>query len=132
MDRVENELVQSQLRDLQTLVNDAGESEDQTKQALLAQLFLAKPRAAGSELGAAARAESYLYALDGIPAWAVEDAIRLWHRGDIPGFSLDDFKWAPDSAALRKIAVDILAPYRERISTIELVLSATTLEEALK
>jgi len=129
----ERSAVEIQLKDLQTLVSGYGdEFEEQQKQTILTKLFLAKPSGPMTEIGAASRAESYMMALEDIPAWAIEAAIKRWHRGDVPGISLDEFKWAPDSAVLRKIAANMLEPYYENIRIIERVLLARPLDEVLK
>lgn len=129
----ESSLVENQLKDLRTLVSGYGDVfEDEQKQTMLTKMFLAKPSGPMTEIGAASRAESYMQALDDIPAWAVEDAIKRWHRGGISGVSADDFKWAPDSAVLRKLAIDALMPYRENIWEIERILAAKSLDEVLK
>jgi hypothetical protein len=125
--------VENQLKDLQTLVSGYGDVfEDEQKQTILTKLFLAKPSSPMTEMGAASRAESYMMALEDIPAWAVDEAIKKWHRGEISNVSEDDLKWAPDSAVLRRIAVGMLAPYHDAIVEIERVLLAKPLEEVLK
>lgn len=124
--------VQEQLRDLLTLVDKyCDEHEEGEKQAMLIKLFLAKPSSHMTEIGAASRAESYMMALEDIPAWAISDAIRKWHRGEVSGVSEDDLKWTPDSAVLRRISMDVLSPYRDRITEIERVLAAKPLQEVL-
>lgn len=60
---------------------------------------------AGREMGefaAQAKGEAYMTALEDIPYWAVEQAIRNWYRGDCG--DKYDYKWAPDPATLRELS----------------------------
>jgi hypothetical protein len=69
---------------------------------LIAKLILAKPARAGGPETTEARQEAYDIALDDVPHWAVQQAIRKWYRGECgAGY---DYRWAPDSADLRKLA----------------------------
>jgi hypothetical protein len=100
---------------------------------LIAKLMLAKPgRVAGPE-ATEARMETYQMALEDVPVWAVESAIRRWHRGecDMPSHRYDgkggekhDYTWAPESAILRKIALREVAVVNLRLSKIALVSKA--------
>jgi len=108
------------------------EVEDADKLTLLTKLFLAKPSAAMTGFGTAARGESYMIALEGLPVWAIEDAIKRWYRGDVSGTPQEDFKWAPDSAVLRRIANDVMQPYRDRAKDVQRVLDAKPLDEVYK
>jgi hypothetical protein len=60
---------------------------------------------AGRETGeyaAEARGEAYMDALDDVPSWAVQEAIRKWHRAECG--PKHDYKWQPVPAMLREIA----------------------------
>jgi hypothetical protein len=101
--------------------------------ALITKLLLAKPSRAGAPETTEARMESYDIALDDIPFWAVASAIRKWHRGecDIRNFVSStvqqpfDYRWAPESADLRKIALREIREPKSRIEMIDRILSAT-------
>jgi hypothetical protein len=131
----ERDAAQLMLAELNELTSDGGEKnneiEEQEKLTLVVKLFLAKPSAAMTDMGAAARGEAYMLALYDLPAWAIAEAIKRWHRGDVDGFSIDEFKWAPDSAVLRRVAFDVMEPYRDNAKTIQRVLDARPLEEVL-
>lgn len=80
-------------------------SQEETKLLLVTDLMRSKPTAAMSEEGAAARGESYMFALEDVAVWALDLAIRGWHGGKTEGIKeRDDFKWAPDSSVLRRAA----------------------------
>jgi hypothetical protein len=92
---------------------------------LIAKLLLAKPaRNVGPE-ATEAKIEAYLMALDDVPWWAVANAIRKWHRGECDswrGHENYDYRWAPESADLRRIALRVTDNLKDRISKIEKVL----------
>lgn len=96
---------------------------------LVASMLLAYPVAGGSAEAGKARAEAYLFSLDDLPPWAIQEAIRLWHRGECG--SDFNYRWAPAPAELRNISVDRLKGGRETIAHLEDVLSALTLERAM-
>ena len=58
---------------------------------------------------AAARAEGYLLALEGVPLFALREAVRLVLSGKAEGFSS---KWMPTSAQLRELADRLSLPAR--------------------
>lgn len=121
------------LVDLEALISEGNiETEETEKLMLVTKMFMAKPSAGMSDLGAAARGESYMMALYDLPSWCIAEAIKLWYRGDVPGFTLEDFKWAPDSAVLRRVASNILEPYKKNINEIKRVLLAKPLDEILR
>jgi hypothetical protein len=99
---------------------------------LIAKLVLAKPSQAGGAETVEARMETYHVALDDVPTWAVAVAIRKWHRGQCDqlfprnGSSVEqhDYRWAPESAALRKIALRETNLVTEQISKIDRLLEA--------
>jgi hypothetical protein len=98
---------------------------------LIGKLVAAKPsRAAGAET-IEARIETYNAALDDVPTWAVAGAIRKWHRGqcdnafDYSGEAETfDYRWAPESADLRKIARREAWEVQKRIETLDRISAA--------
>ena len=89
---------------------------------LIAKLILAKPARNGSPEATEARVEAYEMALDDVPWWAVAIAIRKWHRGDWGnGF---DYRWAPESADLRRLALREAQKLSQRIIDVDQVLKA--------
>jgi hypothetical protein len=70
-------------------------------------MMLVLPTSRQNEESAEARTEAYLAALDDLPPWAVESAIRLWYRGDCGSNEHGEpynCAWAPAPADLRRIA----------------------------
>jgi hypothetical protein len=61
-----------------------------------------------SDLAAEAKAEAYMAALDDVCCWAVEAAAHCWYRGACGNDDLGcpyDYRWPPDPATLRKLAL---------------------------
>lgn len=56
----------------------------------------------GGEMAGEARGDAYMQALEDIPSWAVEEAVRKWYRGECG--SKHDYRWVPAPAILRDIA----------------------------
>jgi hypothetical protein len=74
---------------------------------IVTKMLLALAGQRTSETGAEAKGEAYMAALDDIPAWAVDEAVRGWYRGS--SRQLDprqphDFRYAPAPAVLRRLA----------------------------
>ncbi len=95
---------------------------------LIASMLLAYPVTGTAEAGKA-RSEAYLYAIEDIPAWLVNDVIKAWHRGECG--SDYNYRWAPAPAELRTICLSHLRDARGTIDHLEAVLDAPTLEQAM-
>lgn len=98
--------------------------------ALISSMLLAYPVSNASTEAGRARAEAYLFAVDDIPPWAVNDVIRAWHRGECG--SSYNYRFAPAPAELREICLEKLFAARCAIEHLEAVLVAPSLEEAMK
>jgi hypothetical protein len=76
---------------------------------IVTKLMLALPSSQQNEAGATASGEAFLVALDDVPTWAVEAAVRDWYRGECGRNELGqpyDYRWRPAPADLRRIAQD--------------------------
>jgi hypothetical protein len=60
------------------------------------------------DLAGEAKGEAYMAALEDVPSWAVQEAMRKWYRGDCG--AKHDYKWQPAPATLRELAM--LETYR--------------------
>lgn len=96
---------------------------------IIGKMLLAYPMAGSSEAAGKARGEAYLAALDDVPPWAIDAAVRRWHRGEC---GEQNYNFAPAPAILRAIAKPLLEPYREAVEHIEAVLTAGTLDDAME
>jgi hypothetical protein len=103
---------------------------------LIAKLLLALPaRDAGLE-AAEARIEFYLMGLDDVPSWAVASVVRKWSRGQCDHLYVYDgpteqydYRWAPSSAELRKLALREAYELNRRIKQIDRVLAAVPFQD---
>lgn len=97
--------------------------------ALITNMLLAYPIAGASAETGRARGEAYREALAGVPAWAVSEAIKRWHRGECG--EQHDYRWAPAPAVLRQAAVSMLAPYQDAAADLKALLDARPLDEVM-
>lgn len=94
---------------------------------IVTKLLLALPSAKSTETGNEAKGEAYLAALDDVPSWAVQEAVRKWYRGDHgAGY---DYRWAPVPADLRKLAQHEEYRVRGRIRLLKRICEAVPLVE---
>jgi hypothetical protein len=59
---------------------------------------------------------------NGVPAWAVDEAVRRWHRGECGDEY--NYSFAPAPGTLRTIALQELEPAMTTLRSLKLVLSA--------
>jgi hypothetical protein len=102
---------------------------DQAKVLMIGELIRAKATAAIGPEQVAAKARSYMEALDESPAWSVRIAISNWHKGRVTGIAESDFKWAPDSAVLRRACADVMRPYVEMKYDLKRILDAKPISQ---
>jgi hypothetical protein len=80
------------------------------------------PTADKSDETTVAKVSVYLDdALDDLPAWAVENAVRRWHRAEC---GVHNYTFAPAPGVLRGIALQELEPAKLVLRQLKLVLSA--------
>lgn len=80
---------------------DAGHAEKTTVAVSKMTMVLAG-REAG-EFAAEAKGEAFMDALEDVPSWAVQEAMRKWHRFEYG--PKHDYKWQPAPATLRELAL---------------------------
>lgn len=74
-----------------------------------------------SDVSAAARAEGYMLALEGVPLFAMKEAVRRVLKGEVPDISP---KFMPTSAQLRDLVNRISLPARAHAVQMRRLLSA--------
>lgn len=81
------------------------EDESHGEQTMVAvtKMMLVLPSRESGELVGQAKGEAYIAALEDIPSWAVQEAMRKWYRAEC-GDKID-YKWQPGPATLREIAM---------------------------
>lgn len=66
-------------------------------------MTLVLPSKEAGELANEAKGEAYMAALEDVPSWAVQEAMRKWHRSEYgPKY---DYKWQPAPSTLRELAM---------------------------
>lgn len=109
---------------------DDGQENRKSRLALIASMLMAYPMAGGgSEETGKARAQAYLLSLDDVPAWAIAEAIKRWHKGQFSGDH--NYRFAPAPAELREGAMHLLQGAKQTIAHLEDVLAASSIEEAM-
>jgi hypothetical protein len=89
------------------------------------------PAAKASQAGMEARADDYLDALDDLPAWTVQAALRKWNRGESKPVDKvpHNFRWRPEPPILRALAKMELATVAGRLVELRQILGAEALIE---
>lgn len=73
-------------------------------------MMLVLPSKESGDLAMEAKGEAYMAALEDIPCWAVQEAMRRWHRSEYG--QKYDYKWQPAPSTLRDLA--LIETYRVR------------------
>ena len=81
------------------------EDERHGEQTMIAvtKMMLVLPSRESGELVGQAKGEAYMAALEDVPSWAVQEAMRRWYRAEC-GDKID-YKWQPGPATLRELAM---------------------------
>jgi hypothetical protein len=91
--------------------------------------------AAGSSSDAAAdaRGDIYDHAVEDIPPWAIDAAIKRWAKGNVPDLKMGahNFNFAPGPAVLRAICNLELEDFKKQQADIEKLLACVTTEQAM-
>jgi hypothetical protein len=109
----EREAIEDHMRLLRKLSGptpaDSAEAEEDMLVLITKKIMLVLPAAKQNEMSAEARGEAYMIAVDDLPPWAVEAAMRRWYRGEVgtkpDGEPRFDCHWAPQPADLRELAM---------------------------
>jgi hypothetical protein len=109
----------------QTPEKDAEHSAVKTAE-IASKLLLSLGGDKKDELAAEAKGDAYVAALDDVPWWAVSAAARAWYRGEAKDDSGQgyDFRWAPDPATLRKIAMGFVWQSKHHVRYLQKLLDA--------
>ncbi|MDO8596398.1 MAG: hypothetical protein Q7R45_07225 [Sulfuricaulis sp.] len=93
---------------------------------IVTKLIMVKPGMKTSELAAEAKGDAYQAALDDLPWWAVEAAVRGWYRGAYG--SNYDYHWAPEQDELRSLAYSEMWKVEGRARELESLLAVVPLD----
>jgi hypothetical protein len=94
---------------------------------IVTKMLLALPAQRSTEAGNEAKGEAYMAALDDVPPWAVQEAVRKWYRGE---HGADyNYRWSPVPADLRKLARSEEWRVRGRMTMLQRLVDAVPLLE---
>jgi len=122
--------IENHIASLRYYLHQTPENTDEAETAMamaITKLLAVLPSARRSEIGTDIRNDAYLDVLDDVPHWAVENAIRRWHRhscGTDERGRPHDYKWAPDPGTLRVLAMDDVRSMLNRIDQVGVPLKA--------
>lgn len=95
--------------------------------AIVTRMLLAYPVAGASAESGKARGGVYIDALDDLPPFALQAAVRAWGRGEGEG----NHDFAPSPARLRTLALRDVERHRTAVAKLDDLLSAQTIDEAM-
>lgn len=98
-------LVESHVRKLDVIFEMTPAESDRFAQQTLttvSKMLAVLPSREAGELAAEAKGEAYIAALDDIPSWAVQEAMRRWYRSECG--DKYDYRWQPGPSTLREIS----------------------------
>jgi len=126
----EREAVDQHVTALDHLCGQTPENSSKFEAAMLivlTNMMMVVPSMTQNELSAEARGEAFMAALDDIPVWSVQAAIRRWYRGDCGNDERGrryDYHWSPAPAELRRIAFAEMWHVKSRSQSLRRLLSA--------
>jgi hypothetical protein len=133
----EREFLSGRLEAIKTIITASNLTPAECSKArlsLLTKMLLGFPAAGGSsEEAADARGDIYDYAVEDIPPWAIDAAIKRWAKGNVPDLKMGalNFNFAPAPAVLRAICNLELADFKKQQGDIEKLLACVTIEQAM-
>lgn len=69
----------------------------------VSKMLLVLPAKESGDLGGEAKGEAFMDALEDVPYWAVQEAMRRWHRAEYG--AKHDYRWQPAPATLRELSM---------------------------
>lgn len=115
------------LRSLLCQTPEADQKAEAETLVLVTKMLLVLPSQRTSEVGAEAKGEAYMDALDDVPSWAVRAGLRNWYRGDCgkdENGKPYDCAWSPAPSTLRRVALATVTPVRARTIELQRLLNA--------
>ena len=131
----QRQMIAANIRYLQSLLDqtpeNSAEHEGMTLIAVTKMLLVLGGHKATAD-STDAKGEAYTAALDDVPYWAVESALRRWHRGECGSNGQGEphnYSFAPSPADLRRIANGETVNIKCRVKALTHLLSAVERDE---
>jgi hypothetical protein len=93
----------SELNQVLAMTPEEDEVHGELTMTTVAKMMLVLPSRESGDLVGEAKGEAYMAALEDVPSWAVQEAMRRWHRGECG--AKHDYKWQPAPATLRELSL---------------------------
>lgn len=86
-----------------------------------------------ADIVAGAKVENYADAIEDLPAWCIDSAIKRWNRGQCPEWieKKPNYNFPPAPATLRKMAFLDFGPVRESAGKLRKLVNAEPMADAL-
>jgi hypothetical protein len=121
----QREIISRHIKNLEEVLAQTPENDRTADQVMLVTITKMLKVLAGSkkqEAESELKAEAYAAALEDIPSWAIEAAVRGWYRG---AYGLDhNYAWPPAPAVLRAAAISETKQLKGRIIELRNLLAA--------
>jgi len=91
------------INEMLAMTPDEDTSHGELTLSTVTKMTLVLPSRESGDLGGEAKGEAYMAALEDVPSWAVQEAMRRWHRAEYG--TKHDYRWQPAPATLREIAM---------------------------
>ena len=127
---VEREAVEQHAAALEALCGETPANDLDAERAMLVivtNMMMVLPTTTQNELSAEARGEAFMAALEDIPVWAAQAAIRNWYRGDCGTDAHGrpyHYRWCPAPAELRRAAFSEMWRIKGRSQALRRLLQA--------
>lgn len=121
--------LEARRRDLRAALRRVPATDEREARAVLvavSKMLLALSAGTMPERVAEAKGEAYLGALEDIPAWCVDEAIRRWNRGRCGAHNYD---FAPSPAVLRGVAEGVRLAADGQVAALTRLLAAEPARE---
>lgn len=93
----------SVLADILAMTPEEDERHGELTLTTVTKMSMVLPSKETGDLAAEAKGEAYMAALEDVPSWAVQEAMRKWHRSEYG--PKHDYKWQPAPSTLRNLAM---------------------------
>jgi hypothetical protein len=106
LDHAQKDHVEQHIRSIDKILGMTPENDARHGELTLTtvtKMTLVLPSRESGDLAGEAKGEAYMAALEDIPSWAVQEAMRRWHRSECG--EKYDYRWQPVPSVMREISM---------------------------